>query len=190
VGSTDVVCWGVSVAFGEGGRKRVGGIWVQSQLGMMVSAAFSNASSSSAGRKWRVPPGGLLLWRCRYVPMDQYCAVLSPCLLQFTSKMEGMVTDLALAREKQQNFEEWKSQNERQLPIDISVTVLTTGGLRGGEVPQVGRGDGGGGGGGKTFFVNAGGGGGVASQSGFFLALTERQLPSGVTLLTAVVLPQ
>lgn len=48
--------------------------------------------------------------------------------LQFTSKMEGMVTDLALAREKQQNFEEWKSQNERQLPIDISVTVLTTGG--------------------------------------------------------------
>jgi hypothetical protein len=50
--------------------------------------------------------------------------------------MEGMVTDLALAREKQQNFEEWKKQNERQLPIDISVTVLTTGG--GGCVPHRG----------------------------------------------------
>lgn len=49
------------------------------------------------------------------------------CGAQFTSKMEGMVTDLALAREKQQSFEEWKQQTERQLPIDISVTVLTTG---------------------------------------------------------------
>jgi hypothetical protein len=48
-------------------------------------------------------------------------------LLQFTSKMEGMVTDLALAREKQQTFEEWKQNSNKQLPIDISVTVLTTG---------------------------------------------------------------
>lgn len=47
--------------------------------------------------------------------------------LQFTSKMEGMVTDLALARDKQQNFDEWKSGHNKQLPIDISVTVLTTG---------------------------------------------------------------
>ena len=46
---------------------------------------------------------------------------------QFTSKMEGMVTDLALAREKQQTFEEWKQNSNKQLPIDISVTVLTTG---------------------------------------------------------------
>jgi hypothetical protein len=49
--------------------------------------------------------------------------------LQFTSKMEGMVTDLALARDKQQNFDEWKSGHNKQLPIDISVTVLTTGAL-------------------------------------------------------------
>jgi hypothetical protein len=41
--------------------------------------------------------------------------------------MEGMVTDLALARDKQQNFDEWKSSRNKQLPIDISVTVLTTG---------------------------------------------------------------
>jgi len=49
------------------------------------------------------------------------------CGAQFTSKMEGMVTDLALAREKQQLFEEWKQEQNMQLPIDISVTVLTTG---------------------------------------------------------------
>jgi hypothetical protein len=41
--------------------------------------------------------------------------------------MEGMVTDLQLAREKQQNFDEWKQRKNKQLPIDLSVTVLTTG---------------------------------------------------------------
>lgn len=49
------------------------------------------------------------------------------CGAQFTSKMEGMVTDLQLAREKQQQFDEWKDQNEKKLGIDFSVTVLTTG---------------------------------------------------------------
>jgi cullin 1 len=41
--------------------------------------------------------------------------------------MEGMVTDLQLAREKQQNFDDWKQRKNKQLPIDLSVTVLTTG---------------------------------------------------------------
>eukprot|EP00775_Hariotina_reticulata_P008401 gene8401-8585_t len=49
------------------------------------------------------------------------------CGAQFTSKMEGMVTDLQLAREKQQNFDDWKQRKNKQLPIDLSVTVLTTG---------------------------------------------------------------
>lgn len=49
------------------------------------------------------------------------------CGAQFTSKMEGMVTDLQLAREKQNNFDEWKRNKNKQLPIDLSVTVLTTG---------------------------------------------------------------
>eukprot|EP00879_Flechtneria_rotunda_P002533 GHRR01002731.1.p1 GENE.GHRR01002731.1~~GHRR01002731.1.p1 ORF type:complete len:747 (+),score=283.31 GHRR01002731.1:715-2955(+) len=49
------------------------------------------------------------------------------CGAQFTSKMEGMVTDLQLAREKQQNFDEWRQRKNKQLPIDMSVTVLTTG---------------------------------------------------------------
>jgi cullin 1 len=43
--------------------------------------------------------------------------------------MEGMVTDLQLAREKQQNFDDWKQRKNKQLPIDLSVTVLTTGAL-------------------------------------------------------------
>ena len=41
--------------------------------------------------------------------------------------MEGMVTDLQLAKEKQQAFEEWKRAEGRTLGIDITVTVLTIG---------------------------------------------------------------
>eukprot|EP00955_Chlamydomonas_euryale_P100750 365303-Chlamydomonas_euryale.AAC.37 len=51
------------------------------------------------------------------------------CGAQFTSKMEGMVMDLTLAREKQQQFDEWlKGEgSDRKLKIDLNVTVLTTG---------------------------------------------------------------
>ncbi|KAK6930141.1 Cullin protein, neddylation domain [Dillenia turbinata] len=50
------------------------------------------------------------------------------CGGQFTSKMEGMVTDLTLARENQINFEEYLSNNPNSNPgIDLTVTVLTTG---------------------------------------------------------------
>ncbi|XP_038708863.1 cullin-1 isoform X2 [Tripterygium wilfordii] len=50
------------------------------------------------------------------------------CGGQFTSKMEGMLTDLTLARENQTNFEEYLSNNPTVNPgIDFSVTVLTTG---------------------------------------------------------------
>ncbi|CAI9100076.1 OLC1v1037001C1 [Oldenlandia corymbosa var. corymbosa] len=47
------------------------------------------------------------------------------CGGQFTSKMEGMVTDLALARENQKEFKEHPVKNPSG--IDFSVTVLTTG---------------------------------------------------------------
>ncbi|KAK8928873.1 Cullin-1 [Platanthera zijinensis] len=47
---------------------------------------------------------------------------------QFTSKMEGMVTDLTLARENQMNFEEYLKENPQSNPgIGLTVTVLTTG---------------------------------------------------------------
>lgn len=50
------------------------------------------------------------------------------CGGQFTSKMEGMVTDLTLARENQSSFEEYLNQNPQANPgIDLTVTVLTTG---------------------------------------------------------------
>eukprot|EP00246_Nothoceros_aenigmaticus_P018555 TRINITY_DN9759_c0_g1_i1.p1 TRINITY_DN9759_c0_g1~~TRINITY_DN9759_c0_g1_i1.p1 ORF type:complete len:748 (+),score=195.78 TRINITY_DN9759_c0_g1_i1:221-2464(+) len=52
------------------------------------------------------------------------------CGGQFTSKMEGMVTDLTLARENQANFEEYLNvaDNASSHPgIDLTVTVLTTG---------------------------------------------------------------
>ncbi|KFK29755.1 hypothetical protein AALP_AA7G174800 [Arabis alpina] len=47
---------------------------------------------------------------------------------QFTSKMEGMVTDMVLARENQNNFTDYLSTNmTTKLGIDLTVTVLTTG---------------------------------------------------------------
>ncbi|XP_042458265.1 cullin-1 [Zingiber officinale] len=50
------------------------------------------------------------------------------CGGQFTSKMEGMVTDLTLARENQSSFEEYLNTNSQANPgIDLTVTVLTTG---------------------------------------------------------------
>ncbi|CAL5326808.1 unnamed protein product [Camellia sinensis] len=50
------------------------------------------------------------------------------CGGQFTSKMEGMVTDLTLARENQTNFEEYLKTNPDASPgIDLTVAVLTTG---------------------------------------------------------------
>ncbi|KAI4364426.1 hypothetical protein MLD38_020519 [Melastoma candidum] len=50
------------------------------------------------------------------------------CGGQFTSKMEGMVTDLTLAKENQASFEEYLSNNANASPgIDLTVTVLTTG---------------------------------------------------------------
>ncbi|KAL5561527.1 hypothetical protein UlMin_031274 [Ulmus minor] len=50
------------------------------------------------------------------------------CGSQFTSKMEGMVTDLTLARDNQTSFEEYLRNNPNVSPgIDLTVTVLTTG---------------------------------------------------------------
>ncbi|KAM7501267.1 hypothetical protein LguiB_000171 [Lonicera macranthoides] len=50
------------------------------------------------------------------------------CGAQFTSKMEGMVTDLTLAKENQTNFQEYLSGNPNISPgIELTVTVLTTG---------------------------------------------------------------
>jgi len=48
------------------------------------------------------------------------------CGAQFTSKMEGMVTDLQLAKEDQRRFVDWMAEHRRP-PVDMTVTVLTTG---------------------------------------------------------------
>ncbi|KAF8038232.1 hypothetical protein BT93_B0934 [Corymbia citriodora subsp. variegata] len=49
------------------------------------------------------------------------------CGVQFTLKMEGMVTDMTLAKENQTSFEEYVSNNPNANPgIDLTVTVLTT----------------------------------------------------------------
>ncbi|PNX55238.1 cullin-1-like protein [Trifolium pratense] len=50
------------------------------------------------------------------------------CGGQFTSKMEGMVVDLTLARDNQLKFQEYLNENSYVNPgIDLTVTVLTTG---------------------------------------------------------------
>lgn len=62
------------------------------------------------------------LERCILTKMKQQCGG------RFTSKMEGMVTDLTLARENQTNFQEYLGNNQTISPgIDFSVTILTTG---------------------------------------------------------------
>ena len=53
--------------------------------------------------------------------------VVDDCVVVGRSQMEGMVLDLSLAKEKQQNFEAWQRQERRALPIDMTVQVLTTG---------------------------------------------------------------
>ncbi|KAJ4705264.1 cullin 1 [Melia azedarach] len=46
----------------------------------------------------------------------------------FTSKMEGMMTDVTLARENQACLEDWLNRNKDEKPhFDLSVTALTTG---------------------------------------------------------------
>ncbi|KAL5541814.1 hypothetical protein UlMin_009524 [Ulmus minor] len=60
--------------------------------------------------------------RCMLTKLKQQCGG------QFTSKMEGMVTDLTLAKENQTSFEEYLSNNPQASPgINLTVTVLTTG---------------------------------------------------------------
>lgn len=50
------------------------------------------------------------------------------CGAQFTSKMEGMVNDLQLAKESQRSLDSYLSTNPEKKPqLDLSVTVLTTG---------------------------------------------------------------
>jgi cullin 1 len=50
------------------------------------------------------------------------------CGAQFTNKMEGMVTDLQLARDNQAAFEQWLGEDaSRKTEVDFAVTVLTTG---------------------------------------------------------------
>mmetsp|Transcript_133 Transcript_133/g.406 ORF Transcript_133/g.406 Transcript_133/m.406 type:complete len:742 (+) Transcript_133:275-2500(+) len=51
------------------------------------------------------------------------------CGAQFTSRMEGMVNDIALARDQQSAFEEWlRARPEKDKPgLDLQVNVLTTG---------------------------------------------------------------
>lgn len=46
---------------------------------------------------------------------------------QFTSKMEGMVNDMTLAKDSQKHFQEYLSKNKTSLGVDFTVTVITTG---------------------------------------------------------------
>lgn len=60
--------------------------------------------------------------KCILTKLKQQCGG------QFTSKMEGMVVDLTLARDNQLKFEEYLREQPHVNPgIDLTVTVLTTG---------------------------------------------------------------
>lgn len=49
------------------------------------------------------------------------------CGANFTNKMEGMVTDIIGAREKEQDFKLWMERNHVSLEHEMNVTVLTSG---------------------------------------------------------------
>lgn len=49
------------------------------------------------------------------------------CGAQFTSKLEGMVTDINLSQDIQTAFSEWMEAKALKLEVDLSVQVLTTG---------------------------------------------------------------
>jgi len=49
------------------------------------------------------------------------------CGAQFTSKLEGMLTDMNVSKDTQNNFSTWMKNNEIGLGMECSVTVLTTG---------------------------------------------------------------
>ncbi|KAK2418693.1 cullin-1 [Trifolium repens] len=60
--------------------------------------------------------------KCILTKLKQQCGG------QFTSKMEGMLVDLTLARDNQLKFQEYLNENSDVNPgIDLTVTVLTTG---------------------------------------------------------------
>ncbi|URD74560.1 cullin 1 [Musa troglodytarum] len=68
----------------------------------------------------------------RYANVDHERSMLTclkrQCGGQLSSKMEGMVTDLTLAKEKQSSFEDYLDANPHAYPgTDLSVSVLTTG---------------------------------------------------------------
>ena len=49
------------------------------------------------------------------------------CGAQFTSKLEGMLTDMNVSKDSQANFATWMRNSEVNLGMECSVTVLTTG---------------------------------------------------------------
>ncbi|KAL4451507.1 hypothetical protein ABPG75_007169 [Micractinium tetrahymenae] len=49
------------------------------------------------------------------------------CGAQFTSKMEGMVNDLQMAKEREKSFEEWRERKGLAGGMEMNITVLTTG---------------------------------------------------------------
>ncbi|EKX36222.1 hypothetical protein GUITHDRAFT_158687 [Guillardia theta CCMP2712] len=49
------------------------------------------------------------------------------CGAQFTSKLEGMLTDMNVSKDGQNNFTQWMKNNDINLGMECSVTVLTTG---------------------------------------------------------------
>ena len=58
---------------------------------------------------------------------DDLALIQYRCGAQFTSKLEGMLTDMNVSKDSQNNFSQWMRNNEINLGMDCSVTVLTTG---------------------------------------------------------------
>ncbi|KAK9815921.1 hypothetical protein WJX72_012009 [[Myrmecia] bisecta] len=114
----------------KGGAEKLSDEEIEETLDKVVKLLAYISDKDLFSEFYRKKLSRRLLWE-RSASDDHERSILArlkqQCGAQFTSKMEGMVTDLQLAREKQQTFEDWKKGQAKQLDIDLSVTVLTTG---------------------------------------------------------------
>lgn len=105
-------------------------MWVHEDLASHQDPGIIATPGMAACRTSPTPPPFRLLHGTS-ASDDHEKAVLTrlkqQCGAQFTSKMEGMVNDLQLAKEKERQFDEWRESKGLTLPIDMNVTVLTTG---------------------------------------------------------------
>ena len=113
----------------KGSNERLNDEQIEDMLDKVVSLLAFISDKDLFGEFYRKKLSRRLLFD-RSASEDHERSILArlkqQCGAQFTSKMEGMVNDMQLSKEGQSKFQDWIDSNTRP-PVDLSVTVLTTG---------------------------------------------------------------